>query len=79
MGTDARTPDDPAIAALRQVASTETTRSIKQTILACLLIRSVLRPPSTRGRTFITTAAVSAAGLAVVHWHVWPLLLHLLH
>jgi hypothetical protein len=79
MGIDTRSPEDPAVAALRQVADINTVRSIKQTFLACLLIRSVVRPPTARVRRFITTTALSAMGLAIAHWHIWSVLIHLLH
>jgi hypothetical protein len=79
MDTNTQPPDDPAVAALRQVADTNTTHSIKQTLLACLLIRSALRPPIGRRRPLITATAVTSAGLAIAHWHLWSALMHLLH
>jgi hypothetical protein len=78
MAADTQSPEEAAMAALRQVADINTTRSIKQTLLACLLIRSVLRPPAARRRTFITATSVGAATFAIVRWHIWPLLIHLL-
>ena len=79
MSRNTRPPDDPAIAALLQVTDTNTTGSIKRTLLACLLIRSAARPQVARGRVVITTTAAGAAGLAIAHWHGWSVLIHLLH
>jgi hypothetical protein len=68
--------DDAALAALRQVANRATVRSVKETILTCLLIRAV-RPR--RRRAVIFTMTLSA-GLASAHyWHAWSVVAHLVH
>ena len=76
--------DDPALAALRQVADTATTSSLKRTVNAYLLVRAVRRgsdpPPSRRPRVAVPSAAVIVtASVAVYHWHAWSLLLHFVH
>jgi len=71
-------PDDSAIAALRQVADHTTVHSIKRTILTCMIIRAINRPPPRR-RTVITTSALGLTSLAAIHWHAWSLVIHILH
>jgi hypothetical protein len=75
--TSPRTPkaDDAALAALCKVANSSTICSIKQTILACLLIRAVTRPTSRR-RGAVASIVVLAA-LVGLHWpHIWSVLVH---
>ena len=81
---DHRTPyrepcdDDAGLAALVRVADRSTVRSVKETMLTCLLIWTVRRPKTPRRRV-VTVIAVSA-GMAVVHyWHAWAVLFHLVH
>ena len=76
--------DDPALAALRQVADTATTRSLKRTVNAYLLVRAVRKgsdpPASRRPRVAVPSAAVILTGSVVAyHWHAWSLLLHFVH
>jgi hypothetical protein len=69
--------DDPAVEALRQVASRQTVRSVKQTLLAAILIHAVREQrPRWYHRFAIPTAVVITAS---VHWHVWQYLIGLVH
>ncbi len=71
--------DDAGLAALRQVADRATVQSIKQTVLACMLIRAVGQSRAPRRRRTVIALALSA-GLAISHyWHVLVILLHLSH
>jgi hypothetical protein len=70
--------DDTAVAALRQVASRRTVRSIKETLLAAILIRTACGRNSARhNRIAIPATAVIMA--SSIHWHVWQYALHLIH
>lgn len=75
-GSDAE-ENDPAVEALRQVASRRTVRSVKQTVLACMLIRAVggSRPP--RRHTPLVVALTVAATTVSAHWHILQSLMHL--
>lgn len=70
--------DAPAVEALRRVASRQTVRSVKQTLLAAILIRSV-REQRTKwhNRFAVPTAVVITASSD--HWHIWQYLIHLMH
>jgi len=75
-GDDTARDDDAGLAALRQVADHTTVQSVKQTVLACLLIWTVRRPKARRRGT--VTALALSAGLVIAHyWHVWLVLFHL--
>jgi hypothetical protein len=69
---------DPAVEALRQVASQQTVRSVKQTILAAVLIRAVReqRPRWYNRFTVPTTVVITVSS---VHWHIWQYLINLVH
>jgi hypothetical protein len=71
---------DAGLAALLRVADRSTVRSVKETILTCLLIWTVRRPTAPKRRV-VTVVALSAGGAAAVahYWHVWAILLHLVH
>jgi hypothetical protein len=71
--------DDAALAALRQVADRATVHSVKETILACLLIRAVSHPRTRPRRVFISILTLSSMGLAGAHWHAWSILAHFIH
>jgi hypothetical protein len=69
---------DAGLAALRQVAGRTTVRSVKETVLACMLIWAVRRRKEPRRR--MVAAVGLSAGLAVAHYgHAAAILLHLAH
>ena len=71
--TSDRGVSDPGIEALRLIASRRTVHSIKETILACMLIYAVRRPrPGWRTMAVVT----SVLTLISVHWHI---LHHFMH
>jgi hypothetical protein len=70
--------EDRAVAALRQVASRRTVRSIKETLLAAILVRAACGKNSARhNRIAVPATAVITA--SSIHWHVWQYILHLIH
>ena len=71
---------DPALAALLQVADRATVRSVKETILTCLIIRSVRARSRTRSRRALASVLALSAAIAGGHyWHTWSALAHLFH
>jgi hypothetical protein len=69
--------DDRAVEALRQVlASRRTIRSVKETILACMLINAVCRPHRSGRHTTAVVAATVIITAASAHWHILHYLLH---
>jgi hypothetical protein len=61
---------ETALEALRQVADKETVKSIKQTLLAYILIRGIRDPGPPRWRRTIAILLGAALTGALTHWHV---------
>lgn len=64
--------------ALRQVASRQTVRSVKETLLATILIHAV-REQRQRPRWRTRLAVPTAVLLTAFHSDIWQHLIHLLH
>jgi hypothetical protein len=70
--------EDAAVTALRQVANHTTVRSVKETILTCMLIRTVRGPSPRRRRNVFSVLAIATGLMTLVrYWHTLALLLHL--
>jgi hypothetical protein len=74
---------DPELETVRRTVTPDTTKSIKRTLLTCLLIRATRRPrdpvgggPSPGRRRTVIALAVTTAGFGVIHW--WPLIMTVL-
>jgi hypothetical protein len=73
------TADDAALVAIRQIVHPGTIRSIKKTILACLLIWTIQRSRIPRRRVVVSLALLVPVVLVAVHyWHGWSTFAHLL-
>jgi hypothetical protein len=70
-------PEDPVVTALREVRDSGTVKSVKQTILTCMIIRSV-RPRRTRWPASLAAAALTAITV-LERAHIWPWVAHLMH
>lgn len=69
--------DDAVLAVVRRAIQPDTTKSLRRTLNACLLIMIVRRPAS--GSIPVRRVAMLASGLAalaatVQHWHVLAIL-----
>jgi hypothetical protein len=70
--------EDPAVEALRTVASRRTVQSVKQTILTVILIRAVRgQQPRWHNRLVLPAAVLVTA--SSLHLHIWQYLIHFLH
>jgi hypothetical protein len=70
--------DDPGVQALHRVASRQTVRSVKQTLLAAILVRAV-RTPQPRWSNRFTVPTTVLITFSTEHWHLWQYLIHLVH
>lgn len=71
--------DDPELEIVRLALQKGTNKSVKQTVLTCLLIRAA---QGRRGRVALPLGVAGSAGsLALAYWHhpIWLLLSHLFH
>lgn len=77
--------EDPEFEAVRRAIAPGTTKSIKRTLCACMLIRAARRPSTSTGnersllqrRTKVALATATPAAIAAVHW--WPAISSMLH
>jgi hypothetical protein len=67
--------DEAAVQALRQVASRKTACSIKETFLACMLVRAV-RQPRRQGHALLGGGAGVVITMIAEHWHALHSLIH---
>jgi hypothetical protein len=70
--------EESAMATLLRAADSNTFRSTKEAILMCMLIRAVRRPPHGGRRSSFIVVSLLASYVAA-HWHIWSLLLRLMH
>ena len=61
--------EEARLEALKQVADKETVKSIRQTLLVCILLR-VFRGPGPRWRSKITISIGAALAYGLMHWHL---------
>jgi hypothetical protein len=73
--------DEPSLPDVGQILDKVNCKSIKESLLACLVIREARRPTKPRrGRVVIPSALIGSAAVTVGQYlHVWSHLIRLLH
>jgi len=71
-------PEDPQLEVVRLAVSSEATKSVKRTLLACMIIRAArLRTSASTGlgRRAVTVVAIAASAEVAHWWHLIMLVL----